>query len=697
MAFHPVRVFPLFSRLIWHAAVCWVSLCYLSVLAPVAVYAHEAMPKAVAHGLSVATNTALRDTLLVTSKSVLVALPNGPELVTHLDLQQEFGARDLADVLGTLAGLQLRRFGGSGAGAVPSMRGSGPAQVRILVDGLALADAESGMLDLTHLPWQRFSRADVYRGFVPARLGGAPGVGAINLVTDRGRTGWDVRSGMGSFGDRSGQLSWGTQNQDSDFMLMAHGRRIDNDYTYTDHLQTFTRTADDTLAVRRNAQWQEWGLWSQGGWHRGDWAWRGTWGSYDRQGGRPGAMGVPTTEATVKLASQDGRLSCRWRDGLLAVDIAGRREEEFLYDDRGEVVSGFAGTVHSLTRDLTLRLVTAPVFLNHPRDVVSNLSAVAGVQWRHQDFQQNYNDLLNPIRTRKTWTLFAEGHFGFAGNRWQLVPGWRWRRSLDDFPPLPAFYYLDTESGAPHVSRDQSPSVALTGELIPGELFLRWEYAHAVRQPTWIELFGHRGGLAGNRELEPEESTSLAGDLTWQPMFWPLTLRVGLFQTTGEQTIVYVQNSPGTSKPTNAGASETRGVELEATLEISSLALTTNATWQHARDKSGIQPYDGKDLPYLPGAEVWIRAARSSGAWRPYLTVAWQDGNYRDRANTLAGRAASRTLVGAGLSWHWLWPGGTHTLELTAGVINLTNNDVYDVEGFPLPGRSWRTAMDVRF
>ena len=30
-----------------------------------------------------------------------------------------------------------------------------------------------------------------------------------------------------------------------------------------------------------------------------------------------------------------------------------------------------------------------------------------------------------------------------------------------------------------------------------------------------------------------------------------------------------------------------------------------------------------------------------------------------------------------------------------AEVVNLTDNDVYDIEGFPLPGRSWHFALKV--
>ncbi len=644
-------------------------------------------------------SVALQDTMVVIGQGLSGTLPVGPGLVTRVDLQSDSGPDDLASALATVAGLQVRRFGGSGSGAVPSLRGSGPAQVMILVDGLALNDAESGMFDLSRLPLARYERADVYRGLVPVMMGGVAGAGAVNLVTAAGAQGFQVGGKVGSFGDRSAKLVWGTGTpgtEGGDMTVTAHARRIENDYDYTDHLQTFTRSDDDTLAVRRNAQWEEWGLWSQGGWSHGRWQVRSALGLYRRDGGRPGSMGAPTMHAAVSLRSRDGRLSCLWRDGLLRADMTTRRDEEYLYDFQGEVLFGFQGTVHSVARDHGVRLALAPMLFSRPDAGFSHLSATVGAQWRHQDFRQSYNDLVNPLRTRETWTLFAEGDLGLAAERLQAIPAWRWHHVRDDFPPLPPFYYLDTEEGSPHVTRESSPSLAVIGEAVPRTLFVRAEWSRSQRQPTWIELFGHRGGLAGNRDLQSERLVSTALGVTWQPDSLPLTLRATGFLTTGTRTIVYVQNSPGTSKPLNIGASETRGVELEMDMTAGGVDLTANGTWQRARDTSGIRPYDGQDLPYLSPVEVWVRAARRQGAWRPYLTVAWQDGNYRDRINTPEARAPARSMVGIGLSWRRIRADGGE-LRVSVRVDNLTDNDVYDVEGFPLPGRSWHAGVEVRY
>jgi outer membrane receptor protein involved in Fe transport len=42
------------------------------------------------------------------------------------------------------------------------------------------------------------------------------------------------------------------------------------------------------------------------------------------------------------------------------------------------------------------------------------------------------------------------------------------------------------------------------------------------------------------------------------------------------------------------------------------------------------------------------------------------------------------------------WLGSAVSLHVSAAVENVTDEAVYDVEGYPLPGRTWRLAVAVR-
>ena len=240
--------------------------------------------------------------------------------------------------------------------------------------------------------------------------------------------------------------------------------------------------------------------------------------------------------------------------------------------------------------------------------------------------------------------------------------------------------------------RNTSPSVGLVWDQRPGSLAWEFHASRSVRVPTWIELFGHLGGIVGNRELEPEEISSVDLAVTARPG-GGATLRAAVFVAKTENTIIFVPNSQRTSRAENAGAGRNRGLELELWLDLpADLGLQANATFQHPRDASGIPAYDGKHLPFLCDREGFLRVRHDGRALAPWGEVLLQSSNYRDRYNTELGKAPARTLVNLGLDWSL----AAGRLVLAGAVLNLTDNSVYDVEGYPLPGRSWRASVGYR-
>ena len=126
--------------------------------------------------------------------------------------------------------------------------------------------------------------------------------------------------------------------------------------------------------------------------------------------------------------------------------------------------------------------------------------------------------------------------------------------------------------------------------------------------------------------------------------------------------------------------------------------MTANLTWQAARDRGDEAAYSGKEVPFLPPLELAVQAERPLGAWTLSGKLFHEAPNFRERYNIELERAPARTIVNLALSHTWLT--GQHgiggAVTVTAEVINLTGNDVYDVEGFPLPGRSLRLSAYVR-
>ena len=212
-----------------------------------------------------AASVVFSDTLTVNSRALPGPVnPSVSGLVTVVDLAEEPPGRDAADLLGGVAGFQVRRYGAVGASAVPSLRGSSAAQIRFYLDGVPLNGAQNGTADLDRIPLDRMATIEIHRGVVPIGLGSVGGAGAVNFISRTGDEGLDFRIGAGSFGELGGRLSAGLVNAAGTLSgtVMVNGLRADNDFEYLDHNQTFYNSADDTVRTRENAWLERWGVWA---------------------------------------------------------------------------------------------------------------------------------------------------------------------------------------------------------------------------------------------------------------------------------------------------------------------------------------------------------------------------------------------------------------------------------------------------
>jgi iron complex outermembrane receptor protein len=632
------------------------------------------------------------DTLVILAAPILATpFPLGAGVITSLDLRDEPTGRDLATLLSSTAGLQVRRLGADGASAIPSLRGGSAAQVRLFLDGMPLPDAWDGGAALDMVPAERLTAVEIHRGVVPVALGGAGGIGAINLLTSRVPGHPFVEAAVGSFGARSlrAGTAWLSGDGLSGLDVMAHARRAENDFKYLDHRQTFHNDADDSVRTRANARVNEWGGWVGANRLAGRVSLRAGAGYLHRDGGRPGPLTYLTPHAKVRFERGDLRLRADLDHGLLTADVAAGRGDDRLYDPEGEFQRADPGVSRSLAHDLGSRVAWSPW---RGRVVAPSL----GVTWRRQWQQDAFEDEVEPERRRTQAGVFAA--LELTVGRVRLTPAWRWQHTTDEFPFVPRYPW---EKLPPAQVRrdDRSPSVGAVWEALTGRLFVEAHAARASREPSWVELFGVRGGIDGNRDLKPETITSYDAAVTWRPGDGRWEARLAAFDAASDDKIIYVQHNQNASWAVNIGAARTRGLECEVAVGRQDLGrVTGNLTWQDARDRSGLPATDGKPLPFLPPVEARLYATLAAKGWTPWAELTYQAANSRDRIDTEIGRAPARTRLNLGLGRPLPAPGlgRSVTLHVSAVVENVTDSSVYDVEGFPLPGRTWRLTVALR-
>ena len=164
--------------------------------------------------------------------------------------------KDLPDLLKMVPGVHVRELNGKGQYTTVSVRGSTAAQVGVFVDGVLFNLGGDAAADISTIPVHNVERIEVYRGYIPARLGGTFMGGVINVVTKR-PTKANVQASFGksSFGGYKGNLQIDAplgggalmvginrDQSDGDFKY----KNFDNDRTFKERLEWYHKDLEDT-------------------------------------------------------------------------------------------------------------------------------------------------------------------------------------------------------------------------------------------------------------------------------------------------------------------------------------------------------------------------------------------------------------------------------------------------------------------
>lgn len=668
----------------------------------VAVMVPYVAPAAMSGSADATIATIVSDTLVVRARGLAErTLPTAVSVMTVIDLEEEPAGSDLAELLARVAGLQVRRYGGLGAQAVPSVRGSSGAQVQVLVDGLPLVDAQRGAIDIAMLPIERYESVEVHRGLVPVAFGGIGAAGAINLRTRRAARGIGHRFFTGSYGDVGGRVHMGLASDDDTRrgLIVLHGRSIDNDYVYQPRIPAAqVDLYPDTTWTRENAGFNEYGWFAHGEIEGRRGLLRIAGGGFRRDGGRPGPFNWPSPHARSRQERLDVRLGVATVDRELTADLLVARRDEQLHDDLQEVGGDPPGTTAATNEDLVARVVWSPEWSwgRPEQGPAVDLGLTAGTDGRLQWYRQSISGDEQPRRNRRTVSTFAAANLWFHGPRIGITPSWRWQRQHDDFPPVPSLPWLPEEDGVVHQTDAVSPAMAVAWQAVSNRLLVTAHWHETVRQPTWVELFGQPGGLHGSRELVAEDIRGR--DLGVRIMAAELgaVLRLTWFEQATDNAIVWDTKSFGFAEPLNAERTRTEGIEVEGVLDRGPVVASLAVTHQDARDRSVVDPtYNSKHLPYLSDWDGFADLQLRVGNWRPSVSLAARSRAYTDRYNTEDGEVAGHVLWSLALArtWYGETDRSGRRVTATVRVVNLTDRRVQDVEGYPLPGRSVRFAL----
>jgi outer membrane cobalamin receptor len=611
--------------------------------------------------------------------------------VESIDTKERSG--DLAQKLDAATGVNIRRYGGLGSFSTVSIRGSTSEQVQVFLDGVPLNSASGGGVDIGRLSLAGVERIEIYRGATPAQFGGNSVGGVVHIRTQNpgDKTRAHLHLSGASLATRQLAASLAGPRGKWQHLVLLDYSSSDNTFRFWDDNGTEYNAGDDGWAKRLNSDFRSLrALFKLG-----------------RPVGKTGASRLQV-HSTFDLSHKgipgignNQSLHTRfdtWRH-IAEANLYGPRgkgayrlkayhsiERDVYKDLRGEVGTG-AQHQRNTTRSTGLRGELN--FLLRKQRLATFFSDAQEQQFLPRDETREQSRLRTS--RRRALTLGGELERPLFTERIALQAGGQWQYNGDRLFDVEAYApdrELPTRSNGENL---WGARVRLSARLGAGWM-LQGHRGRYQRAPSFFELFGDRGAVRGNGKLASE--TGYKNDLglvfhAAEKKKTGLSLaEITYYHNRVENLIRFIHNSQQVSQPHNLGEVVLRGVETRWSLQLVSIVqLSGNYVYQRAENRSPFSFEKGNDLPNAPRHRLSSRLALVQSRGSFYYEYSRESRHFLDRANL---RTVPRRLlhsIGTRLVL-------TSEMALSGEVRNLSNNQVADLWGYPLPGRTFFLSLD---
>ena len=605
----------------------------------------------------------------------------------------------LAEILDRSTGVSIRRYGGLGSFSTVSIRGSTAEQVLVFLDGVPLNHAVGGAVDFGRLPVSGVESVEVYRGAVPARYGGNSIGGVVHIRTQSAQTSANrqISAVVGSFGTTLLTGSFGRQAGNTEFFGLLDYGRSRSDFHFLDHNGTEYDTTDDEWVKRRNSDFRSvralgnvrkrWGRSQVRLRNAFDLKYQGIPGIGNIQALKTRSDGWKNITELELFGSVDARIPGGYR-------VVGYHafQREAYRDPDGEVGIG----VQEDRNDTRATGLRAELNILLKRALVSGFGAVRRETFLPTDLLGVESRLLGS--RRRSGTAGFEAELSFADRRVRLVAGGQ--AELIDDALAPGYHSDARGSGSEPDSIAHSQQTVVGGRVggqvrLLGALRVKWHRGIYERAPSFYELFGDRGAVVGNRDLRSERADNWDLGIVYdlgETEDWSSHAELSLFRNEVRHLIRFEHNSQSVSRPWNFARARIRGIESRASVKWHrGSGVDARYAYQIAENLSPLPYYRGNDLPNSPRHTLHVNADLSVGEHALRYELSRESRHFLDRANSDLREVPGR-FVHSAMARRRLWAAA----ELKFEVRNLTDDQIVDLWGYPLPGRSLFVSVTQR-
>jgi outer membrane cobalamin receptor len=601
-------------------------------------------------------------------------VPSSVTVVSSAEIEAR-GAKTVAEVIESTAGVTISDFGPAGAQKTATIRGSTSSQVLVLVDGVRVSTAMSGFTDLSTIPADSIDHIEILRSGASALYGSDAVGGVINIITKKKKAPLTISVENGSFLPASHVDGYGSSKTQSgpdftslvdsqkasfsvapaigDVVLRASGgfTRAANNYTFIDSSDEVRGSQNAGLLAGNGAAGINLPL-------LGGSLDAGFTGAY-QQNGVPGPLSAPTLNASQTDARGTAVVKFstdRFFSDALSLDATAHAE----YAD-----VGYANT-DTPTDDSDSQLFTAGVDLQQKAYASDALTFVYGIS---SDYNRGLStDFGTPQRLSAGAFLAPIIDLG----------------SFSLYPSVRYDYYSDFAPGALSGSLGVSYKLSDTDSL-------KANLSRSYRVPSFEDLYWpSSSGVAGNPDLQPETGYSV--DVGYERAAQGISYTAFAFARYVQDVILWQTGTDGIWRPTNFGAALYPGIEQELKLDfLDRFTATVSYTFLYSYTlDQGMTLADDKRLPMTPVHTLNATLGYANDGFSWSVTGRYQSLRYLAVANAqylpdvFVVDAFVKELIAKGWS-------------AFLSVDNLFGAQYQIISGYPMPNTSIRIGLTASF
>lgn len=598
------------------------------------------------------------------------------------------GVTDITDALHRMPGLNIRDYGGAGGMKTVSVRGFGSTHTGVIYDGVALSDAQSGMIDLSRYSLDNVDDLSLIIGdnndiFTTAKAASSAASIIINTgsMPSPADSLWLLTAQMrvGSFGLLNPYVKVG-KSFNGRFSFSAIGEYIygKNNYPFTlrNGVMVTRERRDNSRMhsghVELNARWLP----------RISSSLEAKAYFYDNRRQLPGPVVLYNPVSKDKLHDRNFFGLLTFTDASLE-KLRFRAIAKFNWDATyyHEVDGKYPGGYKDENYVQRETYLSAAV-LYLP---IEKLSLGYAADYSYNNLTSNDITTLGPWRHSILQSLSAK----FRINHLQLTGRL-----------LCSTFVNGVKKGESVPDRTKfSPSLSLSVQPWMDYLFfIRGSYKNIFRIPTFNEsYYYHLGSLS----LKPETTDQFNLGFTWQ--YGPhgplssITFTGDFYYNRVKDKIVAIPMNMFVWAMTNLDKARAFGADITLETKVliasrQSLLLAGNYSFQRVQPRtSKSDPDYNKQVAYTP-----VNSGAASLTWQnPWVDVVVRATAVGERFGTNSNLPVSRLdsywELGASLMRTFNFK--RHSLELRADFLNILDEQYEIVASYPMPGRSWRFTV----